>query len=310
VAFELFVPVYRRELGHNASVAERRRQFVGWAAGQFRAGDFLHAALQSTTATTGVELHDETAGHGSLIASEPTGFRARGPDVRETPFTFGERTFVLRYAPLPGNPILTERTIPASLLLGAGIGVSLLLGALLWLLAQVGSLYREVGRLARTDSLTGVANRRAWDEELPRELARAARSGEQLCLALVDLDHFKAYNDRHGHPAGDRLLRAAAAAWQERLRKTDLLARYGGEEFAVLLPNCGVGDAMEIAERLRTALPEGTCSIGVASWDRREEAKALVDRADRALYAVKKGGRNRSCADLAEAAEAAGRAQG
>jgi diguanylate cyclase (GGDEF)-like protein len=310
VAFELFVPVYRSELGQNASVAERRRQFVGWAAGQFRAGDFLHAALQSTTATTGVELHDETAGHGSLIASEPTGFRARGPDVRETPFTFGERTFVLRYAPLPGNPILTERTIPASLLLGAGIGVSLLLGALLWLLGQVGSLYREVGRLARTDSLTGVANRRAWDEELPRELARAARSGEQLCLALVDLDHFKAYNDRHGHPAGDRLLRAAAAAWQERLRKTDLLARYGGEEFAVLLPDCGVGDAMEIAERLRTALPEGTCSIGVASWDRREEANALVDRADRALYAAKKGGRNRSCADLAEAAEAAGRAQG
>ena len=124
------------------------------------------------------------------------------------------------------------------------------------------------------------------------------------------LDHFKAYNDRHGHPAGDRLLRAAAAAWQERLRKTDLLARYGGEEFAVLLPNCGVGDAMEIAERLRIALPEGTCSIGVASWDRREEANALVDRADRALYAAKKGGRNRSCADLAEAAEAAGRAQG
>jgi diguanylate cyclase (GGDEF)-like protein len=144
----------------------------------------------------------------------------------------------------------------------------------------------------------------------PRELARAARSGEELCLALVDLDHFKAYNDRHGHPAGDRLLTAAAAAWQERLRKTDLLARYGGEEFAVLLPNCGLGNAMEIAERLRTAQPEGTCSIGVAAWDRREEANALVDRADRALYAAKKGGRNRSCVDLSETAEAAGRAQG
>jgi hypothetical protein len=205
VAFELFVPVYGSELGQNASVAERR-QFVGWAAGQFRAGDFLHAALQSTTPTTGVELHDERVGPGSLVASEPEGFRAGGPDVRETRFTSGERIFVLRYAPLAGNPILTERTIPASLLLGAGVGVSVLLGALLWLLAQVGSLYREVGRLARTD--------------------------------------------------------------------------------------------------------KGTCSIGVATWDRREEATALVARADRALYAAKKGGRNRSCADPAEAAEPVARAQG
>jgi CHASE domain len=127
VAFELFVPVYGSELGQNASVAERR-QFVGWAAGQFRAGDFLHAALQSTTPTTGVELHDERVGPGSLVASEPEGFRAGGPDVRETRFTSGERTFVLRYAPLAGNPILagntilTERTIPASLLLGACCG--------------------------------------------------------------------------------------------------------------------------------------------------------------------------------------------
>jgi diguanylate cyclase (GGDEF)-like protein len=115
-------------------------------------------------------------------------------------------------------------------------------------------------------------------------------------VALLDLDHFKAYNDRHGHQAGDRLLKAAAAAWQSRLRKTDLLARYGGEEFAVLLPDCGLDNAMEIAERLRTAQPEGTCSIGVAAWDGHEAAAQLVARADRALYAAKEGGRNRCCA--------------
>jgi diguanylate cyclase (GGDEF)-like protein len=174
--------------------------------------------------------------------------------------------------------------------------VSLLLGALLWLLAQVGALYQQVGRLAHTDGLTGVANRRGWDAELPRELARAARSGRPSCVALIDLDHFKAFNDRHGHQAGDLLLKEAAVAWQARLRKTDLLARYGGEEFAVLLPDCGLGDAMEIADRLRTAQPEGTCSIGVAAWDTREDAAELVARADRALYAAKGGGRNRCCA--------------
>ena len=267
----------RSELGADATVAQRRRQFLGWATGQFRVGDFLDAAMTTAPPFTGVELHDEDVGGDSPVASYPRGFRADGPYVREKKFTLGGRNFLLRYAPLPGNAILTERTIPASLVLAMGVAASVLLGALLWLLAQVGALYREVGRLARTDSLTGVANRRAWDEELPRELARAARSGQTVCVALLDLDHFKDYNDEHGHQAGDRLLKAASAAWEGRLRKTDLLARYGGEEFAVLLPDCQLGNAMEIAERLRTAQPEGTCSIGVADWDGRQDE----ERADR-----------------------------
>jgi diguanylate cyclase (GGDEF)-like protein len=293
VAFELFVPVYRAELRPDASVAERRGRFVGWATGQFRAADFLDAAMRTAPPFTGVELHDADTGGDSLVASYPAGFRAAGPLVRVSSFAFGERTFELRFAPLPGNAILTEHTIPAGLVLVVGIATSILLGALLWLLGQVGALYREVGRLARTDALTGVANRRAWDDELPVELARATRYRQPLTAALLDLDHFKAYNDRHGHQAGDRLLKAAAAAWQAKLRKTDLLARYGGEEFAVLLPDCGLGDAMEIAERLRTAQPEGTCSIGVAAWDGQESAAELIARADLALYAAKAGGRDR-----------------
>jgi diguanylate cyclase (GGDEF)-like protein len=186
-----------------------------------------------------------------------------------------------------------------------GIAASVLLAALLWLLAQVGALYQEVRRLARTDSLTGVPNRRAWDEELPRELARAARSGQPVCVALLDLDHFKRYNDRHGHQAGDRLLKEAAAAWQAAVRKTDLVARYGGEEFAILLPDCGLADAVEIAGRLRTAQPEGTCSLGVAQWDGREDVTTLVARADRALYAAKEAGRDRVRADPATTVETA-----
>ncbi|HEV8424382.1 MAG TPA: diguanylate cyclase [Actinomycetes bacterium] len=285
VAFELFVPVHRDA------------ELLGWASGRFRAEDFLEAALRTSQPVTGVELHDEEVGPRSLVASFPSGFRAEGPDVRTESFTFGGRRLVMRYAPLPGNSILTERTIAAPRVLGAGIAVSLMLGALLWLLAQVGALYQEVGRLARTDGLTGVANRRSWDDELSRALARAARSGQAMCVALIDLDHFKAYNDRHGHQAGDRLLKAAAAAWRSRLRKTDLLARYGGEEFAVLLPDCRLDDAMEISNRLRTAQPEGTCSIGVAVWDTREDGAELVARADRALYSAKESGRNRCCAD-------------
>jgi diguanylate cyclase (GGDEF)-like protein len=225
--------------------------------------------------------------------------------VRRDRFSFGGRTFALRFAPLPGSPVLTERNMPPLVVFVVGAALSVLFGVMLWLLAQVGALYREVRRLARTDSLTGVPNRRAWDEELPRELARAGRSGQPVCVALLDLDHFKDYNDRHGHQAGDRFLKEAAAAWQAAVRKTDLVARYGGEEFAILLPDCGLDDAMEIAERLRTAQPEGTCSLGVARWDGREDVNALIARADRALYAAKEAGRDRIHADVPAAAGSA-----
>jgi diguanylate cyclase (GGDEF)-like protein len=308
VAFELFVPVYR-DRAPTTSLAQRRAAFLGWASGQFRAADFLQAALRNAPPFTGVELYDQEVA-GDPVATSPAGFRATGPLVRTNSFTFGARTWVLRYMPLPGNPTLTERTIPAWLVMATGIAVSLLLGALLWLLAQVSTLYQQVGRMARTDPLTGVANRRVWDHELARELTRAARSGEPLCVALIDLDQFKAFNDQHGHQAGDRLLKAAGAAWLANLRKTDLLARYGGEEFGVLLPDCTLDDAFVIAERLRTAQPEGTCSIGIAAWDGQETTSGLVARADQALYAAKAGGRNRCCADgapdLAEQATVAG----
>jgi diguanylate cyclase (GGDEF)-like protein len=307
VAFELLVPVYEQELPADAPVADRRRNFAGWATGQFRTGDFLNAAMKpwGEQPFMGVELYDEAVPDGGPLASWPTGFQARGPNVQRERFSFGGRTFALRFAPLPGSPVLTDRTMPAPVVLVVGVALSVLFGAMLWLLAQVGALYREVGRLARTDSLTGVPNRRAWDEELPRELARAARSGQPVCVAMLDLDHFKQYNDRHGHQAGDRFLKEAAAAWQAVVRKTDLVTRYGGEEFAVLLPDCGLEDAMEIAGRLRTAQPEGTCSLGVALWDGREDVAALVARADRALYAAKDAGRDRVHADARTTVETA-----
>jgi diguanylate cyclase (GGDEF)-like protein len=154
-----------------------------------------------------------------------------------------------------------------------------------------------LGRLeiaARTDDLTGLLNRRAWDEELGRELSRADRDGGALCVAILDLDKFKLYNDSHGHQAGDRFLKQIAGAWSQTLRAGDILARYGGEEFAVALPGTDLDHAQEMLERLRGCLPEGqTCSAGVSRWDGSESAEALTARADAALYAAKDAGRDR-----------------
>jgi two-component system cell cycle response regulator len=148
--------------------------------------------------------------------------------------------------------------------------------------------------LARTDALTGLCNRRGWDDELRRELARASRHGHPLALALLDLDRFKGFNDAHGHPAGDSLLRELGQTWPALIREVDLIARLGGEEFALLLPNCGPERALTVVERLRVAVPMAqTCSAGIVEWDGRETADCLVKRADEALYRAKQSGRDR-----------------
>jgi diguanylate cyclase (GGDEF)-like protein len=152
---------------------------------------------------------------------------------------------------------------------------------------------RRLAQLAHTDALTGLPNRRALEQALARELARAKRLPQPLCLAMIDLDHFKAVNDTHGHQTGDRLLREATAAWDRQLRAEDVLARNDGDEFTVLLANCPLEAASELIERLRAATPEGqTCSAGVVGWDGSEAPEALIARADRALYAAKHAGRD------------------
>ncbi|MFI7602273.1 diguanylate cyclase [Actinoplanes sp. NPDC049681] len=157
----------------------------------------------------------------------------------------------------------------------------------------------QLRRAARQDPLTGLPNRRAWDEALPAAMRRAARDGTALALAILDLDHFKRFNDTHGHQAGDRLLREAAATWAAHLRTVDLVARYGGEEFVVLLPGATLAEAAQSLDRLRTVCPMGsTFSAGVATWDGTEDGDELVARADRALYRAKQAGRNRVECDL------------
>jgi diguanylate cyclase (GGDEF)-like protein len=162
------------------------------------------------------------------------------------------------------------------------------------LVAQVQDQATQLAALAHNDMLTGIPNRRAWELELPREMARVRRHSGRLCVALLDLDYFKRFNDQHGHQGGDRLLKAATAAWRTRIRSTDLLARYGGEEFVVLLRDCGPSEAVQVLDDLRAVTPLGqTFSAGVAQWDGQESPERLVGRADAGLYEAKRAGRDR-----------------
>jgi diguanylate cyclase (GGDEF)-like protein len=149
----------------------------------------------------------------------------------------------------------------------------------------------DLRELCERDPLTGLLNRRAWDLALSSALRKHLRP---MYVALMDLDLFKSFNDRHGHPAGDALLRRAAVAWRGALRNADVLARYGGEEFAILLASCDLENALDVVDRVRRAtVGQQTVSIGIAQWDGRESDAELVSRSDRALYAAKRAGRDR-----------------
>ena len=147
------------------------------------------------------------------------------------------------------------------------------------------------GEPPEADALTGLPNRRTWDRALA-ELLRPAK--QPVCVALLDLDRFKAFNDRHGRAAGDDLVRRCALAWRSQLRPDDLLGRYGCEQFAAALTRCDPRAARAVAQRLRRAAIDGvTVSIGIARWDGEEPAESLVCRADEALFRAKREGRDR-----------------
>ena len=161
------------------------------------------------------------------------------------------------------------------------------------LVAQVQDQAAQLAALAHNDALTGIPNRRAWDLDLVREMIRARRTGAPLHVALLDVDHFKRFNDTNGHQAGDLLLKSAAA-WKAQLREGDMLARYGGEEFATLLVGCSQAEAVAILDRMRAATPLGeTVSIGVVQWDGEQTPEVLVGGADDALYRAREQGRDR-----------------
>jgi len=158
---------------------------------------------------------------------------------------------------------------------------------------------------ARTDALTGLANRRAFDQETERCHDEFQRLGKDASLILIDVDHFKRFNDTYGHQAGDCVLHGLGQVYVQAARSTDLVARYGGEEFAFVLPATTVADANKLAEKVRKAVEtrgfshagaelKVTISVGVAQFRKGEDVATLIQRADSALYAAKKAGRNRT----------------
>ena len=172
-------------------------------------------------------------------------------------------------------------------------------------------LEEELRRLSQTDALTGLYNRRFLDQSLETEFHRARRSGTRLSVIMFDVDHFKRFNDTHGHDQGDRVLRAVAETLRAALRNYDLPCRYGGEEFLAILPNTDAPGAFAVAERLRKDIFEMTVdslkvtiSLGVATYPDLDLAESvqLVERADQALYVSKENGRNRTSVAAAPAA--------
>lgn len=163
-------------------------------------------------------------------------------------------------------------------------GTSAVLGGVVFVLVST------LKRNSREDQLTGLSNRRTWDERVDGELQRSRRSGVPVSVVSIDVDNFKFINDSQGHAAGDRLLRDVATAWSAEVRGgSDLIARVGGDEFGMLATGSDHQDIVALVQRLHDALPEGvSCSMGMATWDHSETAADLFRRADEEMYRAKR----------------------
>jgi diguanylate cyclase (GGDEF)-like protein len=191
--------------------------------------------------------------------------------------------------------VIWRRAIPA--VPEGTAGMLRLLAAQAAVAIEHSGLRARVETLSLTDELTGVATRRVFDDELPRELARARRGEYALSIALLDLDHLGAFNMLRGEREGDRLIKEAASLWRGTLREVDLLARLEGGSFAIVLPNCGLGESIDVIDRMRAATPrEQTASAGVARWDGEEPSELLEARCDEALTVAKQSGRDMTIA--------------
>ncbi len=281
-------PVYR-DGAPTATPAQRRQALRGFIAGSFRVHDVAAAALAVLPDDFKVQLQIDDR-------------RAFGPggdlgDAAGVPIHIADRTWLL----VVKDPESVPLGLPLALAV-LGVSLAALLGSLIvsW---NRGERMRELERQAGQDSLTGLGNRRRFEEELAGAMARSRRDQGTGALLVLDLDRFKQVNDVHGHPAGDRLIQEVAEVLRRRTRASDSVARLGGDEFAVILPRCSREEAAiaaeAIAEEIRRHHPSDgadpvTVSIGVALFgDGREASVAeVVADADAALYAVKDDGRD------------------
>ncbi|HKO94680.1 MAG TPA: GGDEF domain-containing protein, partial [Polyangiaceae bacterium] len=214
-----------------------------------------------------------------------------GPAAVVCPVPFGgSRVGMLAVAPSASSEPDTERLIQlVARELGGPVRMALLMA--------------EHERLAAIDALTGLRNRRAFQQQMAVEMARSNRYGSALGLLLLDVDHFKAINDGRGHAAGDRVLSLLGTLLRDQLRTPDIPARWGGEEFVIALPNTDLAGAEVVAERLRVAVAKAviehagkaiavTISVGVSALCKGETLEGLIERTDQAMYAAKVKGRN------------------
>ncbi|MGN6816829.1 MAG: diguanylate cyclase domain-containing protein [Solirubrobacterales bacterium] len=281
----VFRPVYR-DGAPVATVAERRRALTGFIAGSFRVNDVAAAALAVLPADVEVQVRLD-----HRVVFGPEGGLE---DAAGVPIHIADRTWLL-VVDDPGGPSLS---LPLALAV-MGIALAALLASLIisW---NRGERMEELERQASQDSLTGLDNRRRFEEDLAGAMARSRRYGSTGALLMLDLDGFKRINDSHGHPAGDRVIKEVAGVLRRRTRASDSLARLGGDEFAVILPRCSAQEATLAAEalerELRARSHDGdepiTASIGIAMFgqDPRMSLATLISEADTAMYAAKDAG--------------------
>jgi diguanylate cyclase (GGDEF)-like protein len=289
VGLAVYRPIYR-DGAAIASAAQRRAALIGFVAGTFRVDDLAAAAVSAVPNAVDVQLQ--------VDRHRIAGSTGELEDTAHAPFQIANRTWLLVVSD-PNRP-----GIGLPLLLGiVGLALAALLGTLIFTWSR-GERVRMLEREASEDPLTGLRNRRRFDEDLELAVARARREQTTGALVMLDLDHFKLVNDTYGHPAGDHLIREVAEALRKRTRASDVLARLGGDEFAVILPRCSPGEARLAAEAMAAAIREHdprsdgvapvTVSIGVAMFgDRPRTSNAsIVSEADSAMYAAKDGGRD------------------
>ena len=287
------INVYRavyRDRAPTATVAERRAALVGFAAGAFRIPKLATAATAALPDDVEVQLVD----HGNPVLG-PSGSLE---DPSTAAVKVADRTWLL----IVRDPSRPGVALPV-LMAVFGISLAALLAALVLIWSR-NERMRELQRQASQDPLTGLKNRRRFEEDLRLELARSRRERTTGALLMLDVDEFKRVNDTLGHPAGDRVIGEIAGVLGSRLRETDSLARVGGDEFAIVLPRCAHDEAIGVGEEIAAAvrehepvaegLPPLTVSIGVAMFGEGAETtfEAVMADADSAMYAAKEDGRD------------------
>jgi diguanylate cyclase (GGDEF)-like protein len=289
IGINVYRPVYR-DGAPIATVAQRRAALIGFAAGAFHISDLAAAAVSTVPQTVDVQLRID---HDFVVGD-------KGPltDAATAPIHIADRTWLL----VVRDPNRPDASLTL-LLAVVGISLAALLGSLIFVWSR-NERMQELQREASLDALTGLKNRRRFEEDLRLAMARSRRESTTGAVLMLDLDDFKRVNDSHGHPGGDRMIGEIAGVLRERTRESDVLARLGGDEFAMVLSRCSPAEARVAAEAIVEAIREHrpadadlgpiTASVGIAMFgdDPRASVELVVSEADTAMYAAKDGGRD------------------